>query len=222
MKFQAAAVSLLATAQLTVAFLAPANKRAVGVQKVVTSSDSGVTKESRVLYDPLGLYPANSLERQQGLIQSMEPVQMLSSSVNDPMGLYPRDSTLFMDSLELEKESLVSQNRELYDPLGLYPVSSLEYQQGQIRALEPRVDVVKPVTDPLNMYSPAQAAKEVNRDVLMSKALPFMQQPAVLDGEFAGDAGFDPLGFAKSKDDLLFLRDAELKHSRIAMLVSFA
>ena len=30
-----------------------------------------------------------------------------------------------------------------------------------------------------------------------SEALPFVERPAILDGTYAGDAGFDPFGFAK-------------------------
>ena len=54
----------------------------------------------------------------------------------------------------------------------------------------------------------------------MSQALPFMARPAALDGTLAGDVGFDPLGFAKSKEDLMNFREAEVKHARLAMLVS--
>lgn len=53
----------------------------------------------------------------------------------------------------------------------------------------------------------------------MSQALPFMERPAALDGSLVGDVGFDPLGFAKTKDDLLNYREAEIKHARLAMLV---
>lgn len=54
----------------------------------------------------------------------------------------------------------------------------------------------------------------------MSQALPFMTRPAALDGTLAGDVGFDPFGFAKSKEDLMNFREAEVKHARLAMLVS--
>ena len=55
----------------------------------------------------------------------------------------------------------------------------------------------------------------------MSQALPFLTRPAALDGTLAGDVGFDPFGFAKSREDLLNFREAEIKHARLAMLVSF-
>jgi hypothetical protein len=45
----------------------------------------------------------------------------------------------------------------------------------------------------------------------MSQALPFMPRPAALDGSLAGDVGFDPLGFARSKSDLINYREAEIK-----------
>eukprot|EP00594_Rhizosolenia_setigera_P001118 CAMPEP_0178946638 /NCGR_PEP_ID=MMETSP0789-20121207/4398_1 /TAXON_ID=3005 /ORGANISM="Rhizosolenia setigera, Strain CCMP 1694" /LENGTH=304 /DNA_ID=CAMNT_0020626655 /DNA_START=662 /DNA_END=1576 /DNA_ORIENTATION=+ len=56
--------------------------------------------------------------------------------------------------------------------------------------------------------------------VLMSKSLPFMERPSVLTGELAGDVGFDPFGFAKSSEDLMNYREAEIKHSRLAMLAA--
>eukprot|EP00567_Pseudictyota_dubia_P013541 CAMPEP_0197449092 /NCGR_PEP_ID=MMETSP1175-20131217/20133_1 /TAXON_ID=1003142 /ORGANISM="Triceratium dubium, Strain CCMP147" /LENGTH=220 /DNA_ID=CAMNT_0042981099 /DNA_START=69 /DNA_END=731 /DNA_ORIENTATION=- len=54
-----------------------------------------------------------------------------------------------------------------------------------------------------------------------SKALPFMNRPALLDGSMAGDVGFDPLGLSNIDDvgiDLYWLREAEVKHARVAML----
>ena len=53
-----------------------------------------------------------------------------------------------------------------------------------------------------------------------SQALPFMARPAALDGSLAGDVGFDPLGFAKSSEDLMNYREAEVKHARLAMLAA--
>lgn len=55
----------------------------------------------------------------------------------------------------------------------------------------------------------------------MSESLPFMMRPPALDGTMVGDVGFDPLGFAKTKEDLVNYREAEIKHCRLAMLVSF-
>jgi hypothetical protein len=53
----------------------------------------------------------------------------------------------------------------------------------------------------------------------MSESLPFMLRPQALDGSMAGDVGFDPFGFAKTKEDLMYYREAEIKHARLAMLV---
>ena len=53
-----------------------------------------------------------------------------------------------------------------------------------------------------------------------SIALPWMKRPDILDGSLPGDAGFDPLGFAKSEEDLTFYRQAEIKHCRLAMLAA--
>ncbi|CAB9502272.1 chloroplastic [Seminavis robusta] len=54
----------------------------------------------------------------------------------------------------------------------------------------------------------------------MSMSMPFMARPMALDGSMAGDVGFDPLGFAKSEQDLMNYREAEIKHSRLAMLAA--
>merc|ERR1712232_1384763 len=54
----------------------------------------------------------------------------------------------------------------------------------------------------------------------MSMSLPFMERPSALDGSLAGDVGFDPLGFAKTKEDLMNYREAEIKHARLAMLAA--
>jgi len=54
-----------------------------------------------------------------------------------------------------------------------------------------------------------------------SKSIPFLLQPPKLDGSLAGDEGFDPLGLSNIEDlgvDLYWMREAELKHSRVAML----
>ncbi|KAJ1489890.1 light harvesting complex protein 5 precursor, partial [Baffinella frigidus] len=52
-----------------------------------------------------------------------------------------------------------------------------------------------------------------------SDSVPFLKQPTQLDGQYAGDVGFDPLGFSEIFD-LKVLREAELKHGRIAMLAT--
>jgi hypothetical protein len=47
--------------------------------------------------------------------------------------------------------------------------------------------------------------------------MPFMPRPTPLDGTHAGDYGFDPLGLSE-KLDLYTMQEAELRHSRLAML----
>ena len=63
---------------------------------------------------------------------------------------------------------------------------------------------------------PAEVPAEPVKPVLpkMSESLPFALRPAALDGSMVGDVGFDPLGFAKTKGDLLNYREAEIKHAR--------
>ena len=47
-----------------------------------------------------------------------------------------------------------------------------------------------------------------------------VKAPLLLDGTLAGDVGFDPLGFSKSQKTLYWMREAEVKHSRLAMLAA--
>ncbi|EED93953.1 fucoxanthin chl a/c light-harvesting protein [Thalassiosira pseudonana CCMP1335] len=54
-----------------------------------------------------------------------------------------------------------------------------------------------------------------------SPSLPFMNKPALLDPSMPGYKGFDPLGLSNIDDvgiDLYWLREAEIKHARVAML----
>jgi hypothetical protein len=53
-----------------------------------------------------------------------------------------------------------------------------------------------------------------------SQAIPFLGRPKALKGQYAGDVGFDPLGFAQNEAQLEQYREAEIKHARLAMLVS--
>ena len=54
------------------------------------------------------------------------------------------------------------------------------------------------------------------------KWLPFgnIKASPILDGSFAGDVGFDPLEFSSSKNALYWMREAEIKHARLAMLAA--
>ncbi|KAL7510411.1 hypothetical protein ACHAXN_009903 [Cyclotella atomus] len=55
----------------------------------------------------------------------------------------------------------------------------------------------------------------------MSKALPFAPRPKLLDGTLPGDAGFDPFNSAGGdRASLMNMREAELKHARLAMLAA--
>jgi hypothetical protein len=68
--------------------------------------------------------------------------------------------------------------------------------------------------------SPAPEVPEARSPPKMSKSLPFLARPALLDGSMAGDVGFDPVGFAKSEEALMNYREAEIKHARLAMLAA--
>jgi len=56
-----------------------------------------------------------------------------------------------------------------------------------------------------------------------SKSIPYLDAPPGLDGSMAGDVGFDPLWISTAMPDagwIKYLREAELKHGRVAMLAA--
>ncbi len=54
-----------------------------------------------------------------------------------------------------------------------------------------------------------------------SEAIPFLACPRVLkESDLAGNFGFDPLGLAQNKEQLMEYREAEIKHARLAMLAA--
>mmetsp|Transcript_41062 Transcript_41062/g.101327 ORF Transcript_41062/g.101327 Transcript_41062/m.101327 type:complete len:203 (-) Transcript_41062:167-775(-) len=76
------------------------------------------------------------------------------------------------------------------------------------------------VTSALAFNGPALRAPARASGVEMgakSKAIPFLEARPALAG-WVGDAGFDPLGF--STVNMLWMREAEIKHSRLAMLAT--
>ncbi|CAM9435503.1 unnamed protein product [Ectocarpus sp. 13 AM-2016] len=76
---------------------------------------------------------------------------------------------------------------------------------------------------PAQLPRVASSNSGMSMQAAKSKSLPFMPQPASLDGSMAGDVGFDPMGLSNLVP-LDFMREAELKHGRICQLavVGFA
>jgi len=71
-------------------------------------------------------------------------------------------------------------------------------------------------------FAPAAAPRRATTSVSaaeMSRSMPFMLKPKGLDGMVGGEAQFDPLGFA-DMFDVRWLREAEIKHCRVAMLAT--
>eukprot|EP00904_Undaria_pinnatifida_P007289 jgi/Undpi1/3690/HiC_scaffold_16.g07060.m1 len=66
--------------------------------------------------------------------------------------------------------------------------------------------------------APQRATSSASSSTVMmakSKALPFLESPATLDGSMIGDFGFDPLGLT---ENINLPYAAEIKHGRVAML----
>lgn len=74
------------------------------------------------------------------------------------------------------------------------------------------VPVVAAVEEPVDKILPGRYPEGCQ-----SVALPMLKRPNKLDGTHAGDFGFDPLGLSE-QFDLYTLQEAEIRHSRLAML----
>ena len=139
---------------------------------------------------------------------------LLTAIAGTSMAFAPLPST---KSMPIQMASSVNEDRPIYDPFNLYGKNSEERTSGRIRQLEPSLTVKKPVVDPLKLYSDKS---QIDEDVDMSDSLPFVPRPITLTRAMAGDVGFDPFNFADTEDRLLWQRQAELKHARIAMLAA--
>jgi len=82
-----------------------------------------------------------------------------------------------------------------------------------IVALNERPGMMEPEMPYIDPNDPNTPEKE------MSIALPFLERPKLLDGTLPGDVGFDPLNLSgENKESLIQMREAEIKHGRLAML----
>jgi len=77
----------------------------------------------------------------------------------------------------------------------------------------------KPETEAKPAAKKEEKAEPAEPEVLYSEALPFLTRRASLGpvGDYVGDVGFDPVGFTELFD-IRWLREAEVKHCRVAML----
>lgn len=68
----------------------------------------------------------------------------------------------------------------------------------------------------------SSTSPRVSNAIVMSQAIPFLPCPKVLqaNADMAGNFGFDPLNLSKNTEQLMEYREAEIKHSRLAMLAA--
>ena len=86
-------------------------------------------------------------------------------------------------------------------------LDELSKESAAAAAFKTTVDLSEMTVKPESRKAPRQAGW-----------LPLLLSPEALDGTMAGDVGFDPLGFSRTKQDLNRMREAEIKHARLAML----
>lgn len=112
-------------------------------------------------------------------------------------------AALFLASLASASAFVVPSARPIYSGLRMSETSTPTEEASMLSEEAPAEPIIEEPTGPL-----------------MSKSMPFMEVSPALDGSMAGDVGFDPLGFAKTKEDLINYREAEVKHARLAMLAA--
>ena len=78
------------------------------------------------------------------------------------------------------------------------------------------------MSDPVEPFPTTSTKLPQKKARIPAKWFPFggVKAPLILDGSLPGDVGFDPLGFAKTSKTLYWMRDAEIKHGRLAMLAA--
>lgn len=107
---------------------------------------------------------------------------------------------------------------------GVAAESSSVTEEGEVEidfdalSAESAGEAFQPKTDISDLIDRAQKAPR--KAPRQAKWLPLLLSPEALDGELAGDVGFDPVGFSKDKESLYRMREAEIKHSRLAMLAA--
>jgi hypothetical protein len=81
---------------------------------------------------------------------------------------------------------------------------------------------MKPSSEPIDSETTMIPPRYKKKQIQKAQWFPLLNinAPVLLDGTLAGDVGFDPLGFASSKKTLYWMREAEVKHARLAMLAA--
>jgi len=91
------------------------------------------------------------------------------------------------------------------------------------RSFVPRPPTQEELQEQLQKAESIMQIDAPKADLPAPQLIPFLPQPKYQKLGFAniaGDAGFDPIGFSSSRDNFSFMRLAELKHARWAMLAA--
>merc|ERR1712232_338605 len=98
----------------------------IRVKSTKLTMSSSIVEDKKPIYDPMGLYPSNSLtENTNDILTEDSDLICDERIVRDPMGLYPDGYLPNQPNLEKEVRNIPKSNT-IYDPLGLYPKNSPE------------------------------------------------------------------------------------------------
>eukprot|EP00596_Hydrurales_sp_CCMP1899_P002317 CAMPEP_0119034140 /NCGR_PEP_ID=MMETSP1177-20130426/1169_1 /TAXON_ID=2985 /ORGANISM="Ochromonas sp, Strain CCMP1899" /LENGTH=281 /DNA_ID=CAMNT_0006991385 /DNA_START=187 /DNA_END=1032 /DNA_ORIENTATION=+ len=117
----------------------------------------------------------------------------------------------------------VEENESSADMFATPPPLSTLSESGELEidfdslASESAKSAFTPKSDISSMYVKDPSVRVAPRQ---AQWFPMLLSPTSLDGSMAGDVGFDPLGFSKSPENAIYMREAEIKHCRLAMLAA--
>mmetsp|Transcript_30576 Transcript_30576/g.33397 ORF Transcript_30576/g.33397 Transcript_30576/m.33397 type:complete len:317 (+) Transcript_30576:139-1089(+) len=142
-----------------------------------------------------------------GLSRSSARIDFVSFASDDNVNAFAKPTTLTSPDSSSPAAPAVVPTPPVQEIVNLDAVSSKP---------PPEFHSFAPKSDLTNLY-----VKTERKAPRQAGWFPMLLSPPSLDGSLAGDAGFDPLGFgAKDKESLLNMREAEIKHARLAMLAS--
>ena len=117
----------------------------------------------------------------------------------------------------IQSALLLSDSDDSVDSFGsLIPIESSSGSEDSSSEVDVDLDALsaesasktfEPKTDISDLVA-AAGQEQDRRAPRQAKWLPMLLSPPALDGSFAGDVGFDPLGFASDKATLIKMRDA--------------
>lgn len=133
----------------------------------------------------------------------------IKAEVADLSSTIPQPAEAVADEKVVPSEDLLKENADDVKGDEKWQIKVTEKKE---EVTNGAVEIETEIADPTTRIQPGRFDELEN-----SLAVPFLKRPSKLDGTHAGDIGFDPLGLSES-NDMYTMMEAEIRHSRLAML----